>query len=125
MPLPAHLIRGAEAETYALKWLQKRKLRCLARNVRSRFGEIDLVMEDSQTVVFVEVRYRSATNRLSAAESVDYRKQHKLTLTASWYLARNPPLQHRPVRFDVVAIDGRTTDRSALQWIKDAFRPGA
>ncbi|ANO52193.1 YraN family protein [Woeseia oceani] len=125
MPLPAHLKRGAEAENYALSWLRRHKLQCLARNIRSRFGEIDLVMEDGRTIVFVEVRYRGANNRLSAAQSVDHRKQHKLTLTASWYLARNPSLQHRPVRFDVVAIDGRSADRSALQWIKDAFRPGA
>ena len=125
METVGHLQRGASAEAFALNWLLARNLRCLARNVRCRYGEIDLVMQDGATVVFVEVRYRCAGNRLSAAASIDRRKQRKLVMTASWYLARNKALQSRPARFDVVAIDGQAVGRSALQWMKDAFRPGA
>jgi putative endonuclease len=121
----AHLRRGRNAEDTALTWLQQRGLRCVDRNVRCRFGEIDLVMRDHGTVVFVEVRFRRAGNKLGAAASIDAHKQHRLALAASWYLARQKSLQKAPVRFDVIAIDGRSTGHSALQWIKDAFRPGA
>lgn len=125
MPDAAHLERGKAAEDYALRWLRKRGLQSIARNVRCRFGEIDLVMQDGRIVVFVEVRFRRAGNKIDAAASVDFHKQRKLALAAAWYLGRSKPLQDRPVRFDVIAIDGRSVGHSALQWIKDAFRPGA
>ena len=125
MPDAAHLERGKAAEDFALQWLCERGLQNIARNVRCRFGEIDLVMQDGPDLVFVEVRYRRAGNKLDAAASIDSRKQRKLALTAAWYLARRKPQQDRPVRFDVIAIDGRSAGHSALQWIKDAFRPGA
>lgn len=127
MPGPLHLHRGRKAEDEALRWLRRQGLALLDRNVRCRFGEIDLVMNDSGTTVFVEVRWRRPRNRVSARQSVDARKQHKLVLAASWYLGREPALARRPSRFDVVAIDGPgyADGRSTLQWIKDAFRPGA
>ena len=56
-----HLQRGAAAETAALALLQSAGLQLLARNARSRFGELDLVMRDGDTLVFVEVRQRSGT----------------------------------------------------------------
>ncbi len=117
--------RGARAEAAALAFLRKQGLTCIDRNVRCRFGELDLVMRDGECLVVIEVRFRRAGNPLSAAASVNARKQHKLALTTAWYLSRHAALQSCPVRFDVVAIDGRTGNESALQWIKDAFRPGA
>lgn len=125
MPAPSTISRGQAAEAAACRYLEQQGLQCIDRNVRCRFGEIDLVMRTADLLVFVEVRYRRAANPVNAAESIDARKQRKLAMTASWYLARVPQLQDFGVRFDVVAIDGRRPGQSALQWIKDAFRPGA
>jgi len=124
MPRPDHLLRGDEAEGHARRFLESRGLLCVDANVRSRFGEIDLVMRDRETIVFVEVRYRRPTRFVDALDSVGPAKRRKLVATASWYLARRPRLAEAPVRFDVVAIDGRSPGRNALQWIVDAFRPG-
>lgn len=119
------LTRGAAAERAACRFLEQQGLRCVDRNVRCRFGEIDLVMQADQLLVFVEVRFRRNARQVSALESVDARKQKKLALAAAWYLSRTPAKQHCAVRFDVIAIDGPSCGQSALQWVKDAFRPGA
>lgn len=124
MPRPDHLLRGDEAEHYARRFLESRGLVCVDANVRSRFGEIDLVMRDRETIVFVEVRYRRPTQFVDALDSVGPAKRRKLVATASWYLARRPRLAEAAVRFDVIAIDGRSSGHNALQWIVDAFRPG-
>jgi len=124
MQRPDHLLRGDEAERYARSFLESKGLVCVDANVRSRCGEIDLVMRDRDTIVFVEVRYRRPTKFVDALDSVGPAKRRKLVATASWYLARRPRLADATVRFDVVAIDGRSPQRNALQWIIDAFRPG-
>ena len=66
---------GAEAEDLACAWLQARGLRLLERNYRSRRGEIDLIMQDGEQLVFVEVRYRASNRYGSAAESITSAKQ--------------------------------------------------
>ena len=96
--------RGQAAEARALAWLQARGLRCLARNYRCRLGEIDLIMQDGDTVVFVEVRHRRHSRFGTAAESITPRKCQKLRLTAEHYLQSLTAL---PVcRFDAVLLDG-------------------
>ncbi|MDZ7645132.1 MAG: YraN family protein [Woeseiaceae bacterium] len=112
-------------ESAALAWLEQRGLRLMARNVRCRLGEIDLVLEDGDNLVFVEVRYRREGNRLSAVQSVGSTKQRRIIAAASWYLSRNARHAGRPVRFDVVAMSGKTSGRAALKWYPDAFRPGS
>ena len=104
--------------------MQQRGLTLVARNLRSRFGEVDLVMRDADCLVFVEVRYRRSGSFANAAESVDRRKQRKLSLTAAYYLSRQPQYADKPVRFDVIAMD-RNDSGTALNWITDAFRPEA
>lgn len=121
----AHLkaIAGQAAEERALEYLEARGFTLVERNFRCRLGEIDLVMLHERRLVFVEVRSR--TNRfVSAAESVDFRKQRKLARAAGFFLLRHPAFRHHPVRFDVVALDGPSPDRYAIQWLRDAFRPG-
>lgn len=124
MAAASTLARGTAAEDRALAWLEQRGLSPVTRNLRCRFGEIDLVMRDGPALVFVEVRLRRHGNRLSARESIDGRKQRKIATTASWFLGRHPEWRHAPVRFDVVAIDGHAADDAGpLEWIRDAFRP--
>lgn len=108
--------RGRAAEQRARAYLAGQGLRTRARNARFRTGEIDLVMEDGETIVFVEVRYRSRTDYGGAAASVDRGKQQRLTRAAAQYLARHG-LAHRPARFDVVALG----PDDAIDWIRAAF----
>ena len=108
---------GRAAETRALELLCNRGLLLMARNWRCRGGELDLVMSDGDTLVFVEVRYRSHTGWGGAAASVDARKRQRLTCAALSYLQQHPQLASRPCRFDVVALDGNASP----QWIRNAF----
>ncbi len=110
------LARGHGFEDQALSHLQAQGLKLVARNVRCRHGEIDLVMEHAQQLVFVEVRARKPSRFGGAALSVDAGKQRRLARAAAWYLASHPRLAHRACRFDVLSIDG-----SELSWIRDAF----
>jgi putative endonuclease len=112
---------GAAHEAAALAMLREAGLALLARNVRCRVGEIDLVLRDGRTTVFCEVRYRRSSAHGGALASVDYRKQARLTRAARWYLARHPALAREACRFDVVAIEGLAPYR--VEWLRDAFQP--
>jgi putative endonuclease len=113
---------GDAAEQIALDYLLSQNLSLLDRNFHCRVGEIDLIMLDSDCLVFIEVRYRKPNRFASAAISVDARKQRKLANAAAFYLGRNRALANHVMRFDVVALDGPTESKSKLQWLRDAFR---
>ena len=109
--------KGEEAEQYAASYLQNQQLTLLQRNYRCRFGEIDLIMRDDDTLVFVEVRMRTSEAFGGAAASITLSKQAKLLRTARHYLSE---LNTEPAcRFDVVLISGN--DGSKVEWIKNAF----
>ncbi|AAO29428.1 YraN family protein [Xylella fastidiosa subsp. morus] len=110
---------GAAVEVAARRHLERAGLRWLASNVCFRGGELDLVMYDVMSVVFVEVRYRQQESHGSAAQSVDRRKRRKLVMAAQLFLQRHPFLAQVPCRFDVVEGAGRPLQ---LHWIRDAFR---
>lgn len=108
---------GDAWEAAARRWLESKGLRFIAANVRVRGGEIDLIMRDGKTTVFVEVRYRRSGLYGGAAASVTRSKQHKLLQTARLWLARhNGSFDTVDCRFDVVAFTG-----NEVEWIKDAF----
>lgn len=113
-------LRGQQAEELARRHLEGQGLRLIARNYRSRFGEIDLVMRDRDELVFVEVRLRGRGSALEAVESVDRRKQTRLSAAALHFFQCNPRLAQAPSRFDVVAISDRSSG-SNIEWIKNAF----
>jgi putative endonuclease len=111
---------GADAEARAEEHLRDRGLTTVARNVRFRGGEIDLVMRDVDEWVFVEVRSRAASAFGGAAASVDARKRARLALAAHLFLLRQFGQRPWPAcRFDVVAIEA-----GRLRWIRAAFGPG-
>jgi putative endonuclease len=120
-------VRGNDAEDACCSWLKRQGLKLLTRNYRSRRGELDLVMQDGGTVVFIEVRYRKNNLYGGAVESVTPSKQQKLRATAEQYLQQETRLQNG--RFDVVAMTPATqTGESArsgsaytFNWIKNAF----
>ena len=108
---------GAEAEQLAATFLQRQGLKLVETNYRCRFGEIDLVCKDQNTLVFVEVRLRGNDAFGGAAASITASKQHKLVLAARHYLQQ---LRAFPAcRFDVVLLRGlRDND---IEWIRNAF----
>lgn len=105
--------RGREAETQAAAYLLVRGLRLVSRNFRVRGGEIDLIMRDGETVVFVEVRQRSRSDFGGAGASITASKQRRIVLAARHWLARRGDCA---CRFDCVLIDGER-----LEWLRDAF----
>lgn len=111
---------GQQWEKTAEIFLSQQGLKLLERNYTSRFGEIDLIMEHHDTVVFVEVRYRKSTLHGSGAETVTVQKQGRLSRTAGWYLVKHPARAEQFCRFDVVSIDSQNKD-PCVNWIKNAF----
>ncbi|MBC7944130.1 MAG: YraN family protein [Burkholderiales bacterium] len=108
---------GAEAEHAAADFLKQQGLVLLEQNFRSRYGEIDLILRQGKTLVFVEVRLRSNPNFGSAAESITYAKQRKLVRTAQFFLAeRGMNQQACSCRFDAVLFGG-----AGISWIQNAF----
>lgn len=108
---------GAGYEQQARRLLEKAGLTFVAANARFRVGEIDLIMRDRQTWVFVEVRYRRNALFGGAAASVTRSKQQKLLRAAAlWLRARNSSLDTADCRFDVIAITGTQVD-----WLPNAF----
>jgi putative endonuclease len=99
---------GQEGEQKALEYLQQQGLVLIEKNYRRPFGEIDLIMREHSTLVFVEVRSRAQGLFGGAAASITPTKQRRLVLAAQSYLQA---YTHPPAcRFDVVAIDaGRVT----------------
>jgi putative endonuclease len=96
--------RGRSGEDLAWGHLRRAGYRLVARNLRSRFGEIDLVAERGDMLVFVEVRSRAGTRFGTPLESVDERKRRQIARLAADFLARRR-LDDRRVRFDVVAVE--------------------
>jgi putative endonuclease len=108
---------GAAFEAHALVFLQRQRLRLVARNVTCRGGEIDLVMRERDgALVFVEVRARASRSYGGAAASVDWQKRQRILRAARHYLATR--VDAAPAcRFDVVAFEA-----GRLVWLRDAFR---
>ncbi|HRD32824.1 MAG TPA: YraN family protein [Rhodocyclaceae bacterium] len=112
--------RGESAERLAEAHLALNRVVTLARNVRCRGGEADLVCLDAGTVVFVEVRLRTSTRFGGAAESITPRKQQRVILAARWWLAG---AGHRyaghNIRFDAILLD--SLDATRIEWVRAAF----
>lgn len=113
----AEALDGAQAERLACAHLERAGLKLLTRNYRCPQGEIDLVMDDHGTLVFVEVRYRRSSAFGTPAETVGRTKQARLRAAAGDYLIRHAG--DRRCRFDVVAMSG---SEPRVEWLRDAFR---
>jgi len=114
---------GNAAEQLACDYLQKQGLTLLTKNFSMPAGEVDLIMQDvndSQTLIFVEVRYRRNADFGGAAASVTSKKQQRIIKAALSYQQKHAP--QSSMRFDVVAIEGdNVTSNSDINWIKSAF----
>ena len=118
---PAHrLRRGHQFEEIACRHLEGQGLNLLARNFRTRSGEVDLVMADRETVVFIEVRSRASARLIEPVATITFTKQRRVIRAAQLFLARHQRLSGHPCRFDVVGITG-TLESHSLTWLKAAF----
>jgi putative endonuclease len=109
--------QGLAAEQAAVRFLQQQGLTLVTQNYSCRYGEIDLIMHEKNTLVFVEVRLRSNRAFTSAADSIHYHKQQKLLRAAQYYLQsldRQPPC-----RFDAILfVNSRY---QSPEWIRNAI----
>lgn len=116
--------RGESAERLAETHLARHQVATLARNVRCRGGEVDLVCLDAGTVVFVEVRLRTSARFGGAAESITLKKQQRVIMAARWWLAgAGRRYADHNLRFDAVLLD--RLDPNHVEWIRSAFDASA
>ena len=113
---------GKHAEDLAATYLEARGLELLARNVRCKAGEIDLVCRDGPTLVLIEVRQRARLEFGGALASVAVGKRRKLVRAARFLLLTRPAWRRCVLRFDVVGIQGLPSGAHEIAWIRDAFR---
>jgi putative endonuclease len=114
--IPNHLFLGFTSEQQACNFLEKKGLKLVAQNYHCSFGEIDLIMQENDLLVFIEVRLRTHKEYGNALESIDSRKQQKLLKSAMHYLQKHHLLDEVDCRFDVIGFSNNT-----IEWIKDAF----
>lgn len=114
----SHRHKGHAIELLAERWLEQQGLTLVERNFTIKAGEIDLIMWERDTLVFVEVRYRATTEHGSGAESITRHKMQKIRRTANFYLqskfGNKPPF----CRIDVLSGEG---DPVIFDWIQNAF----
>lgn len=112
---------GNKGEEYAVRYLKKHRYKILARNYSKRVGEIDIIAEKNDRVVFVEVKTRHEASLTQPFEAVDKRKQQRIIKTAFFYIQENRPDCN--YRFDIceVFIDKTTLKQTRLNYYKNAF----
>jgi len=110
---------GTAAKSLACDYLCQVGLVLVTRNYRSSYGEIDLVMRDGETLVFVEVRYRQSSLFGTPAETVNAAKQAKIRATAEHYLQPQRKWARSPCHFDILAIEG--SDSPQVHRLQNAF----
>lgn len=113
--------KGDQYETLAQKYLEKEGLKLIDSNYFCRFGEIDLIMLDDNTLVFIEVRFRKQSTFGTAIASITATKRKKIIRTAEFFLAENKKYQQGNCRFDVIGIDENQAGEQHIDWIKNAF----
>ncbi len=117
---------GKDAEKAAERYLLAQQLKLVCRNYYCRVGEIDLIMMEASSLIFIEVRSRRYKGWGGASASVNYRKQQKIIRSAEFFLSQHPEYGKLNCRFDVIAFEGSIKTHgggdSPPIWYKDAFR---
>ncbi len=115
--------QGIQAERWARTYLERCGLKTLDLNYRTSRGEIDLIMMDGSTLVFVEVRLRRHTGFASAAQSIDSAKQRRIIATAQYYLQTKQLWEKIPCRFDAFCLskDNGKKGEYQVEWLRNAF----
>ena len=111
---------GIIYEARAAEYLGAQGLDLIEQNYRCREGEIDLIMSDCDTLVFIEVKQRSTQRYGSPAATVTHKKLSKIYRTAERFLQQRPEFAHMRARFDVVAFQ---SSNPTPTWLKSVFTP--
>lgn len=112
---------GKITENFTCEYLISQNLTFIDHNFHSKYGEIDLIMQDGDTYVFVEVKYRRNNNYGGSLVAVSHSKQKKLHLCAQYYLQQKQLNEYNtPCRFDIVALEGDIQNPN-INWLKNAF----
>ncbi len=130
-----HNKKGQYAENIALKYLESQGLSIIQSNFSCKMGEIDLIMNDADFLIFIEVRYRKKTQFGHPLETITYTKQQKIIKTIQFFLMKHPKYQQFPCRIDAVAIYSNTVNKNnkaenitaedlKIEWVKDAIQLG-
>ena len=114
------LRKGLRFEEQARCYLAARGLQFVQSNYRCRFGEVDLIMRDGDTLCFIEVRYRNSSDFGGAAASITPAKQRRIVKSALFYLSSKAQPMRNPLRFDALILQQRAGGIE-FDWIKNAF----
>ncbi len=115
-------IVGAWGESLAADYLRKKRYKIVAMNYRCRFGEIDIIAQNREYLIFAEVKLRKSAKFAAASEFVDRFKQERLRSTAELYLSENPTsLQPRFDVIEIYAPEGVETKKPLIYHLEDAF----
>ncbi|WP_026526637.1 YraN family protein [Butyrivibrio sp. VCD2006] len=112
---------GSYYEDLACDYLAENGARVVARNFRSKRGEIDIVARDDKYLVFIEVKYRTSSRFGEAEEAVDPRKQRVICRVSDFYRKRYGIGENFAIRYDVIAIKVDETSAIHIRWHKNAF----
>lgn len=112
-------LMGKRAERLALHYLKQQGLTFIAKNFTCAMGEIDLIMQDQHSLVFIEVRLRHRDDFATGLVSVNQTKQRKIIKTALFYLQSYPLPPDKTCRFDVIGLSSLSL--KDLTWVKNAF----
>ncbi|QQR79725.1 MAG: YraN family protein [Deltaproteobacteria bacterium] len=118
-PDSLHKKLGVDGEALAAQYLQTKGFKVLVRNYRSRVGEIDLIIEKSGVIHFVEVKSRRRSDAVSPRELIPYSKQKKISKTAQEYLAKFK--KEGSAVFSALLIDWAESETPKIEWIENAF----
>lgn len=108
---------GAEHESQACEYLESLGLEIIERNYRVKVGEIDIIAKDDDTLVFIEVKYRTKKTQGGASYAISAKKMQTIKKVANWYIASHKLSQNAFYRFDAVLIDGEE-----VSYIKNAWQ---
>ena len=109
---------GKQAENMAARYLRSQGLKVVDRNYSCKGGEIDLICNHHDTLVFVEVRHRQQNHYGSGADTVSAAKQKKIIVAAKTYLQQHYGNRPPACRFDVISTTG---EKYQIDWLQNAF----
>lgn len=113
--------KGHAIEQACRDYLIKQNVTLVCFNFYSKMGEIDLIGQEKNTLIFFEVRYRNDQGYGSALESVTHTKQRRIYKTAQFFLLKHPEFQRLSYRFDIIAAN-TYNGGIKFNWHKNAFQ---
>ena len=116
-----NLRKGLRFEELARSYLGKQGLHLIESNYRCRFGEIDLIMRDADSLCFIEVRFRKSLDYGGASASITRTKQRRIIKASLFYLSTNRQLMQQALRFDALLIQQQKDGSLDYNWIQNAF----